>query len=107
MSVHTDFAGTDLATLSDAAAVTFLNKHLNGPLRLLNAHLLHLDSEEGICRIRFEIVPAFCHSGGRICQGGFLTGMVDTAMANAAIVKGKLGIAVPTLDSIRREDERR
>ena len=98
MSVHPDFAGTDLASLSDAAAVTFLNKHLNGPLRLLNAHLLHLDSEEGICRIRFEIVPAFCHSQGRICQGGFLTGMVDTAMANAAIVKGKLGVAVPTLE---------
>ena len=82
----------------DAAAVTFLNKHLNGPMRLLNAHLLHLDSEEGICRVRFEIVPAFCHSGGRICQGGFLTGMVDSAMAHAAIARSKLKAAVPTLE---------
>lgn len=98
MSVHPDFAGTDLATLSDAAAVSFLNKHLNGPLRLLNAHLLHLDSEEGICRIRFEIVPAFCHSGGRICQGGFLTGMVDSAMAHAALARSKFQCAVPTLE---------
>ncbi len=43
-------------------------------------------------------MPAFCHSQGTICQGGFLTGMVDTAMANAAIVKGKLAVAVPTLE---------
>ena len=51
-----------------------------------------------LCRCRFEIVPAFCHSQGRICQGGFLTGMVDTAMANAAIAKGRLAVAVPTLE---------
>ena len=30
----------------------------------------------------FEIVPAFCHSNGQICQGGFLTGMADTAAMN-------------------------
>ena len=64
----------------------------------MNAHLLHLDSEEGICRIRFEIVPAFCHSGGRICQGGFLTGMVDSAMAHAALARSKFQCAVPTLE---------
>jgi len=51
-----------------------------------------------LLRFRFEIVPAFCHSQGRICQGGFLTGMVDTAMANAAIAKGRLAVAVPTLE---------
>ena len=43
-------------------------------------------------------MPAFCHSQGRICQGGFLTGMVDTAMAHAAMAKGSFAFAVPTLE---------
>jgi acyl-CoA thioesterase len=60
--------------------------------------MLDVDSERGIARCRFEIVPAFCHTEGRICQGGFLTGMIDSAMANAAIVKGKFAVAVPTLE---------
>ncbi len=67
-------------------------------LQTLNGELLDIDSARGYARFRFEVVPAFCHSQGRICQGGFLTGMVDTAMANAAIVKGRLAVAVPTLE---------
>jgi acyl-coenzyme A thioesterase PaaI-like protein len=67
-------------------------------LKTLNGELLDIDSTRGYARFRFEVVPAFCHSQGRVCQGGFLTGMVDTAMANAAIVKGKLAVAVPTLE---------
>ena len=67
-------------------------------MRTLNGELLDIDSARGYARFRFEVVPAFCHSQGTICQGGFLTGMVDTAMANAAIVKGKLAVAVPTLE---------
>ena len=68
------------------------------PVKTLNGELIDIDQARGTCRFRFEIVPAFCHSDGRICQGGFLTGMVDTAMANAAIVKGNLAVAVPTLE---------
>jgi len=97
-STHPDFAGLDIASLSDAEAVKVLKANAAGPTRLLNGEILDLDSKRGFCRYRFEIVPAFCHSQGRICQGGFLTGMVDTAMANAAIVKGKLAVAVPTLE---------
>ena len=43
-------------------------------------------------------MPAFCHSQGTVCQGGFLTGMVDIAMANAALAKGRFAFAVPTLE---------
>ncbi|CAN5915991.1 hypothetical protein BH11PSE3_BH11PSE3_14570 [soil metagenome] len=43
-------------------------------------------------------MPDFCHSQGQICQGGFLTGMVDTAMAHAAIAKSQFTCAVPTLE---------
>ena len=66
--------------------------------RTLNGELLDIDSARGVCRFRFEIVPAFCHSQGKICQGGFLTGMVDVAMANAAMARSKFAFAVPTLE---------
>ena len=97
-STHPDFAGIDIAALSDAEALKVLNAKAAEPVRVLNGEMIELDSERGFCRYRFEIVPAFCHSQGRICQGGFLTGMVDTAMANAAIAKSNFACAVPTLE---------
>jgi len=97
-STHPDFVGIDVATLSDADALAHLRAHAAEPTRVLNGEILDLDSERGTCRYRFEIVPAFCHSQGRICQGGFLTGMVDVAMANAAMARSKFAFAVPTLE---------
>ena len=97
-STHPDFAGVDGATMTDADVLRHFNDNRVEPTRLLNGEFLSVDSERGTCRARFTIVPAFCHSQGRICQGGFLTGMVDTAMANAAIAKGRLAVAVPTLE---------
>jgi acyl-CoA thioesterase len=97
-STHPDFAGIDIAALSDAEALKVLNAKAAEPVKVLNGEMIELDSERGFCRYRFEIVPAFCHSQGRICQGGFLTGMVDTAMANAAIAKSNFACAVPTLE---------
>lgn len=97
-STHPDFAGIDVASLSDAAALDIPKANAAEPTRLLNGEILELDSKRGTCRYRFEIVPAFCHSQGRICQGGFLTGMVDVAMANAAMAKSNFAFAVPTLE---------
>ncbi|MBL6613685.1 MAG: PaaI family thioesterase [Reyranella sp.] len=97
-STHPDFAGVDIGALSDAEALKLLNARTTEPVKLLNGEVLDLDSKRGFCRFRFEIVPAFCHSQGRICQGGFLTGMVDTAMAHAAMAKGNFASAVPTLE---------
>ena len=97
-STHPDFAGLDVASLSDAEAVKVLKANAAGPTKLLNGEILDLDSKRGFCRYRFEIVPAFCHSQGKICQGGFLTGMVDVAMANAAMAKSNFAFAVPTLE---------
>ncbi len=97
-SAHPDFAHIDGGSMSDGELLELLRDQPPDPVKVLNGEMLDLDSERGICRFRFEIVPAFCHSGGRICQGGFLTGMVDTAMANAAIAKGKVAVAVPTLE---------
>ena len=98
-STHPDFAGIDIAALSDADGSARSSRPISpSRSRSLNGEVIELDSERGICRFRFEIVPAFCHSQGRICQGGFLTGMVDTAMANAAMAKGSFAFAVPTLE---------
>ena len=97
-STHPDFAGVDAAAMTDADMVRHFNDHRVEPTRLLNGRFLSVDSERGLCRCSFEIVPAFCHSQGRICQGGFLTGMVDTAMAHAAMAKGSFAFAVPTLE---------
>ena len=97
-SAHPDLAHIDGASMSDAQLLKMLRDQPPDPVKVLNGEMLSLESERGICRFRFVVVPAFCHSGNRICQGGFLTGMVDTAMANAAIAKGKAAVAVPTLE---------
>ncbi len=99
-SAHPDFAhlAASAETLSDDQLMERLKAAAPEAVKTLNGQMIALDSERGSCRFRFEIVPAFCHSNGRICQGGFLTGMVDTAMANAAIAKGKFAVAVPTLE---------
>jgi uncharacterized protein (TIGR00369 family) len=97
-STHPDFAGVDTATMTDADMLRHFNDNRVEPTKLLNGKFLSVDSDKGFCRCSFEIVPAFCHSQGRICQGGFLTGMIDIAMAHAAIAKGRFACAVPTLE---------
>ena len=97
-STHPDFAGVDTATMTDADMLRHFNDNRVEPTKLLNGKFLSVDSERGVCRCSFEIVPIFCHSQGRICQGGFLTGMIDIAMAHAAIAKGRFACAVPTLE---------
>jgi acyl-CoA thioesterase len=97
-SVHPDFQHFPKDLSHDSEILAALRGQPAEAVQTLNGELLDIDSARGYARFRFEVVPAFCHSQGKICQGGFLTGMVDTAMANAAIVKGKLAVAVPTLE---------
>src|SRR5258708_16464354 len=97
-SVHPDFRHFPKDLSHDSEILAALRAKPAEAVQTLNGELLDIDPARGYARFRFEVVPAFCHSQGRICQGGFLTGMVDTAMANAAIVKGKLAVAVPTLE---------
>ena len=97
-SVHPDFQHFPKNLSHDSEILAALRAQPVEAVQTLNGELLDINSARGYARFRFKVVPAFCHSQGRICQGGFLTGMVDTAMANAAIVKGKLAVAVPTLE---------
>jgi uncharacterized protein (TIGR00369 family) len=97
-STHPDFAGVDLSRASDAEMLKYIQDNIVPATRTLNGEFLELDSERGFSRCRFKIVPAFCHSQGTTCQGGFLTGMVDIAMANAALARERFTCAVPTLE---------
>jgi uncharacterized protein (TIGR00369 family) len=97
-SVHPDFQHFPKNLSHDSEILAALRAQPVEAVQTLNGELLDIDSARGYARFRFKVVPAFCHSQGTICQGGFLTGMVDTAMANAAVVKGKLAVAVPTLE---------
>ena len=97
-STHPDFAGIDATAMTDADMLRHFNDNRVEPTRLLNGKFLSVDSQRGLCRCSFEIVPAFCHSQGRIAQGGFLTGMIDIAMAHAAIARARFAYAVPTLE---------
>jgi acyl-CoA thioesterase len=97
-TAHPDFQHLANHSLSDADLLERLRADPGEAVKTLNGEMIGIDSLLGTARFQFEVVPAFCHSQGRICQGGFLTGMVDTAMATAAIVKGKLAVSVPTLE---------
>ncbi len=97
-SAHPDFAHLAGEQLTDADLLKLMQASPAEASKTLNGELLDIDTARGTSRWRFEVVPAFCHSQGQICQGGFLTGMVDTAMATAAIAKAKLVAAVPTLE---------
>ena len=98
VSTHPDFVDLDASSMSDAEMLKHIQDNIVPATRSLNGEFLELDSKRGVARCRFKIVPAFCHSQGTICQGGFLTGMIDTSMAHAAIAKGKMAFAVPTLE---------
>jgi acyl-CoA thioesterase len=71
-SVHPDFQHFPKNLSHDSEILAALRAHPVEAVQTLNGELLDIDSARGY--------------------------MVDTAMANAAIVKGKLAVAVPTLE---------
>jgi uncharacterized protein (TIGR00369 family) len=55
------------------------------------------DSERRQIVMRFEMPLEFCHSGN-VVQGGFVTGMLDAAMAHVVFLELGMRIALPSLD---------
>lgn len=49
-----------------------------------DGHVVEVDPQAGTAVMAFTMTPAFCHSG-TVVQGGFVTGMLDAAMAHAAL----------------------
>lgn len=49
-----------------------------------DGELVSMDPETGTATMAFTVKPEFCHSG-YICQGGFVAGWIDSAMAHAVM----------------------
>ncbi|WP_159819198.1 PaaI family thioesterase [Colwellia sp. 20A7] len=53
---------------------------------LLGGKLVDFDTEKNACTFEFNISKDYCHSVD-VVQGGFVTAMLDTAMANAVFLQ--------------------
>lgn len=58
---------------------------------------LSLDAEAGRATMAFTVKPEFCHSG-YICQGGFVAGWIDSAMAHAVMAQTGGTLSPATLE---------
>ncbi|GBF56537.1 hypothetical protein PbB2_00194 [Candidatus Phycosocius bacilliformis] len=63
----------------------------------LSLNVLSIDQAAGKVRIAMVGQAAWCNPRGAL-QGGFVTAMLDEAMAIAGIVAGEMAFAVPTLE---------
>ena len=74
-----------------------LNRHAPDALKKLNGRVGRYDEDSGVLEMHYAIDLSFCHSGD-IVQGGFIAGMLDTAMAHVTFLHlGGLAI-VATLE---------
>ena len=90
---------TQEAALSDAALLArFRNARNRPPCSVaLGLEVLALSQSPAWARLAFNAPGDWCNPMGAI-QGGFVTAMLDEAMAVAGIVAGGLGYVVPTLE---------
>jgi uncharacterized protein (TIGR00369 family) len=84
---------------SDAEVLAkFANAKTRPPCsQTLSLELIAVDQAKGIVRIKMVGQPEWCNPRGAL-QGGFVTAMLDEAMAIAGIVAGEMAFAVPTLE---------
>jgi uncharacterized protein (TIGR00369 family) len=87
------FARTDEEVLAK-----FANAKTRPPCsETLSLELTQVDQAKGTIRLKMVGLPQWCNPRGAL-QGGFVTAMLDEAMAVAGIVAGELAFAVPTLE---------
>lgn len=56
------------------------------------------DPVAGVFRAEFDARPRFCHTDGRIVQGGFVTAWLDFSMAQAALRRSAEPVGVASLE---------
>lgn len=56
------------------------------------------DAKAGIVRAEFDALPRFCHTDGKIVQGGFVTAWLDFTMAQAARLTAGRPVGVASLE---------
>jgi acyl-CoA thioesterase len=59
---------------------------------------LSTDRKLGVVRAEFEAFRRFCHSDGKVVQGGFISGWLDFTMAQAVIVRSDEPVGVASLE---------
>ena len=60
--------------------------------------LIEFDPIAKSIALQFECLPRFCHSNGRVAQGGFVTAWLDAAMAHAVLFCNNRQLNVASLD---------
>lgn len=59
---------------------------------------LSTDRKLGVVRAEFEASRRFCHSDGKVVQGGFISGWLDFTMAQAVIARSDEPVGVASLE---------
>lgn len=80
-----------------AERIRVLNAGAPPCVRSLGGSAEDYDPERRQIVMRFEMPLEFCHSGN-VVQGGFVTGMLDAAMAHVVFLELGMRIALPSLD---------
>jgi len=60
--------------------------------------IVAVDALAGLVRAEFDALPRFCHTGGTIVQGGFVTAWMDFAMAHAAFAHRGHDVGIASLE---------
>ncbi len=77
--------------------IDYMRERSGAFMQILGGHVEAIDRERGWARLRWHPTEACCHSG-TIVQGGFVTSMLDAAMAHAITVRVGVGMMAPTLE---------
>ncbi len=83
--------------MQDSEVTTLLNARDNPALETLGGRMISFDSANERVAMTFLATPQMCHSEV-IVQGGFITGMLDSAMAYAAMAVHEGAGLFPTLE---------
>lgn len=85
-------------TLSDAEILDLFSKHVRPPsAELLGLEFLEIDQQSDRVTLAFIARPEFCNPIGTV-QGGFLTAMLDDAMAISGVIRSGFTMHMPTLE---------
>lgn len=86
------------STLSDAEILDLFSSRVRPPsAELLGLEILEVDQKNNCVTVQFEARSDFCNPIGTV-QGGFLTAMLDDAMAIAGVIRSGFTMHMPTLE---------
>ena len=71
--------------MSDKGILKLLKTRKADFLKVLGGEATSFNSSPPELRMKFEVGEEFCHTGGKIIQGGFITVMLDAPMAHLLI----------------------